>query len=156
MRFEAGLTKRTVEPLGLMFYGSRWHLVAWCRLRKDVRDFRLDRMESFEVLNECFEGHDDFSIEEFVKWDIEESALIQIELVCERWALETLINQMPAMMDEQTELEGGKFQIRARAYSLEWLARWLISMGTAVQVIQPRELQVLVVEQANKIKGLYD
>lgn len=149
------ITVRTVEPLGLMFYGSRWHLVAWCRLRKDFRDFRLDRMDSFEVLNECFSGHDDFSLEEFVKWEVDESSMHPYELVCERWALETLVNQMPAIIDSQTELKSGQFKILARAYSFEWLARWLISLGTAVRVVHPKEIKGIVVEEAEKIANLY-
>lgn len=35
---------RVVEPLGLLGAGPQWYLVGWCRLRRDVREFRLDRM----------------------------------------------------------------------------------------------------------------
>jgi predicted DNA-binding transcriptional regulator YafY len=45
------LTSREVEPLG--FLGAEhWYLVAWCRLRGDVRGFRLDRIRTVEVLAE--------------------------------------------------------------------------------------------------------
>jgi predicted DNA-binding transcriptional regulator YafY len=37
-------TERTVRPLGLLFWGKVWTLVAWCELRSDFRMFRLDRM----------------------------------------------------------------------------------------------------------------
>lgn len=35
---------RHVWPLGLYFWGSTWSLAAWCELRKDFRNFRLDRI----------------------------------------------------------------------------------------------------------------
>jgi predicted DNA-binding transcriptional regulator YafY len=37
-------TNRLIEPIGILFFGSYWHLVAFCRLRKDYRDFRTDRI----------------------------------------------------------------------------------------------------------------
>jgi predicted DNA-binding transcriptional regulator YafY len=37
-------TEREVQPLALHFWGSVWTLAAWCRLRKDFRNFRLDRV----------------------------------------------------------------------------------------------------------------
>lgn len=35
---------RAVQPLGLYFWGNVWTLAAWCELRNDFRNFRLDRM----------------------------------------------------------------------------------------------------------------
>ncbi len=149
------LSKRTVEPLGLMFYGSRWHLIAWCRLRKEIRDFRLDRMVEFQALKETFSGHEDFSLKDFVKQDIEGSSLEEVELRCERWVLETVLNHMPGVIESKKELKSGRFRIKARAYSLDWMARWLISLGTAIKVKRPKELQAMVTEQAEKIADLY-
>jgi predicted DNA-binding transcriptional regulator YafY len=37
-------SSRAVEPLGLARDGGNWYLVAWCRLRGGVREFRLDRV----------------------------------------------------------------------------------------------------------------
>lgn len=39
-------TSRTVRPLGLFFWGTTWSLVAWCALRDDFRNFRVDRIQS--------------------------------------------------------------------------------------------------------------
>jgi predicted DNA-binding transcriptional regulator YafY len=40
---------RTVRPLGLFFWGERWTLAAWCEMRGDFRNFRLDRMTGISV-----------------------------------------------------------------------------------------------------------
>jgi predicted DNA-binding transcriptional regulator YafY len=34
---------------------NKWILVAWCYLRKEVRAFRIDRIQSFKILEEKFE-----------------------------------------------------------------------------------------------------
>ncbi len=51
-------TPRDVEPLGLIYYSDRWHLIAYCRLRQDYRDFRTDRMQDLRVRNVAFAGHE--------------------------------------------------------------------------------------------------
>jgi predicted DNA-binding transcriptional regulator YafY len=51
---DGALTKRTVWPLALSFWGPTWLLLAWCELRQDHRHFRLDRMQTAETLNTPF------------------------------------------------------------------------------------------------------
>ena len=47
-------TDRTVRPLGVFFWGRAWTLAAWCELRNDFRNFRLDRVGAV-TLGERFE-----------------------------------------------------------------------------------------------------
>jgi predicted DNA-binding transcriptional regulator YafY len=47
-------TERTVRPLGVFFWGRTWTLAAWCELRNDFRDFRLDRVKSIDMIDEAF------------------------------------------------------------------------------------------------------
>lgn len=50
-------TSRTVEPFALISTTENWLLIAWCRLRKEFRYFRLDRITELQVLTEKFEQH---------------------------------------------------------------------------------------------------
>ncbi|MBO4205398.1 helix-turn-helix transcriptional regulator [Micromonospora echinofusca] len=45
-------TVRDVEPLGFLGTPVHWYLVAWCRLRDELRAFRTDRMTSVTALAE--------------------------------------------------------------------------------------------------------
>ena len=45
---------REVEPLCLSFWGGAWTLGAWCRLRRDFRNFRPDRIAQFDASGETF------------------------------------------------------------------------------------------------------
>ncbi|MGM9479058.1 helix-turn-helix transcriptional regulator [Pedobacter sp. GSP4] len=38
------VSKREVEPIGLIFYAFSWHLIAWCHYRNQYRDFNLTRI----------------------------------------------------------------------------------------------------------------
>src|SRR5437867_3440869 len=43
-------TDRTVRPLGVFFWGKTWTLAAWCEMRVDFRNFRLDRVSESALL----------------------------------------------------------------------------------------------------------
>ena len=47
-------TDRVVRPLGVFFWGRTWTLAAWCELRNDFRNFRLDRVTGSTLLDETF------------------------------------------------------------------------------------------------------
>ncbi len=60
-------TERILWPLGMIGWGGRWTLLAWCELRRDYRNFRFDRFESLAVLAEQFSPTDDISIAHYLK-----------------------------------------------------------------------------------------
>ncbi|WP_322748838.1 MULTISPECIES: helix-turn-helix transcriptional regulator [unclassified Frankia] len=39
-------SEREVEPIGLLTAQGRWYLLAWCRVRRASRGFRLDRIQA--------------------------------------------------------------------------------------------------------------
>ncbi|WP_045113822.1 helix-turn-helix transcriptional regulator [Microscilla marina] len=53
---EGGTTNRLIEPFAIV-NSENWYLIAWCRLRKEFRFFRLDRIQKMEVLSENFKPH---------------------------------------------------------------------------------------------------
>jgi predicted DNA-binding transcriptional regulator YafY len=58
---------RKVEPIGLCYLTGSWHLIAWCRLRKDIRDFRVDRIRSLQLLDELYEKRKRQSLDDYLK-----------------------------------------------------------------------------------------
>jgi predicted DNA-binding transcriptional regulator YafY len=63
-------TDRVVRPLGLFFWGNKWTLTAWCELREDFRDFRLDRIQEMTMLDTRFEPEPGKTIEDFfARWE---------------------------------------------------------------------------------------
>jgi predicted DNA-binding transcriptional regulator YafY len=63
----AGTTKRNVEPFAVINkVGESWYLIAWCRLRKDFRLFRFDRIRKLEITDEKFVPHK-ISLQEYLE-----------------------------------------------------------------------------------------
>jgi predicted DNA-binding transcriptional regulator YafY len=52
------VTKRDIEPFALINnLGESWYLIAFCRLRKDFRLFRFDRIRKIEITDQKFIPH---------------------------------------------------------------------------------------------------
>lgn len=49
-------TDREIEPFAILS-AENWYLIAWCRLRREFRFFRPDRIQKMEVLSENFKPH---------------------------------------------------------------------------------------------------
>ncbi len=67
-RDESGrATAREVEPLCLAFWGGSWTLGAWCRMRRDFRNFRPDRIVDLGVRDEHFSEHPERSFDAYLR-----------------------------------------------------------------------------------------
>ena len=54
------LTERDFDPYGLAYRGGCWYVVGKCHLRRGLRSFRLDRVQSVRPLPETFTRPDNF------------------------------------------------------------------------------------------------
>jgi predicted DNA-binding transcriptional regulator YafY len=60
-------TTRAVEPLAVISTRGSLGLLAWCRLRHDLRTFRIDRIRSISLADDRFEDHPDLALERFIQ-----------------------------------------------------------------------------------------
>lgn len=60
-------TKRNIEPLAVYFTENAWILVAYCRLRNEQREFRLDRILKLTITSETFEYQQNFTLKQYLE-----------------------------------------------------------------------------------------
>ena len=60
-------TRRTIDPYGFKLWFGIWYLVGYCHLRKQVRTFRIDRIQNIEITSKTFNVMEGFDFEEFFK-----------------------------------------------------------------------------------------
>ena len=80
-KYQNEVTDRAVDPIGLSYYLSNWHMIAFCHKRKDYRDFRVDRIESFESTDKSFSDKQHISIKEYFNLNKPEIGLHDISLI---------------------------------------------------------------------------
>ncbi len=61
------VSRRTTEPIGLIFYALNWHIIAWCHVRSDYRDFRVSRILTLKDTGRQFEKQDHMDLNTYMK-----------------------------------------------------------------------------------------
>ncbi|SKB07618.1 Predicted DNA-binding transcriptional regulator YafY, contains an HTH and WYL domains [Prosthecobacter debontii] len=160
MAYNAGskgvITSRIIEPLGMMFYAREWHLIAFCRLRQEFRDFRLDRMVRWEVLTERFMGHENFSVKAFLESSLNEHAVLPTTVCFAPESLDRVRREMSCPDVKEEVLPDGRVRMEMLAYSQEWLVGWLMSFGRHVEVLHPPELRQQMRDMALHIASRHE
>lgn len=61
------ICERAIEPLAITSARGALALLAWCRLRGDLRTFRLDRIRTIAMTAEQFDNHPSLTLERFIQ-----------------------------------------------------------------------------------------
>jgi len=138
---------REIEPMGLTYYGDRWHLIAWCRLRQDYRDFRTDRIQELAVLSARFEPRTNFSLDEFLQRTDQPRTTVTAVIRVDPVTAERVRKEAPfkIVKEERTENDVG-FTIEAGDW--DWYMGWFLSFGSRVTIIEPEALRARLFEVA--------
>lgn len=147
-------TVRDVEPLGVTYHSAAWYLVAWCRLRKDFRYFKLERIQSMEVLTERFAPRPDFSLREYLQRSMETEECVTARLWFARVAIERAQRESYSGFSEMRP-SGDGFEVVLKAYSSEWLVRWVLSFGREAELLGPAKLRKWVLAEAEGVRARY-
>ncbi len=60
-------TERIIHPYALYFSGAVWTTIGYCELRKELREFRLDRMLTLMELPETFQTDKSFNLNTYLE-----------------------------------------------------------------------------------------
>lgn len=140
---------RAIESIGVFIDGGFWYVLAYCRLRQDIRQFRLDRIQSMTLLEDGFTNEYrelayyleskpkvpktevmievDKEIVRYLDWDRRYFGFVS----------EQILEDHVAMCFQSTNAE-------------ETFARWLMTFADHIRVVKPRSLQNRVQELLNK------
>lgn len=152
-QYKQATEKRFIEPISLVFYAANWHLIAWCRLRKDFRDFRLDRIQSFKITNEIYQRDLDKSFEEYLKKQKETISLFSIKIAYPKALFLRLGDSKYWYGFINVEFSDETAIMYFVNPALEGFAKWLLTLEPCVEVIEPVELRT---EFYSLLKNLLD
>jgi predicted DNA-binding transcriptional regulator YafY len=147
---------RIIEPVGLCFYGYNWHLIAFCRLRNDYRDFRLDRIQNLEIDNDCVSVNVDITISDYFNqiWKTEDLFNVVVDFKDEV-AAQIADSKYFFGFYEQNNIGNG-IQMRFAVNDLIYIANWLLSLEEkVVRVVEPIELRTIMINKVTKLANLY-
>ncbi len=132
-------TERYVEPVGVFYLDNHWHLIAWCRMQKDYRDFRFDRMLDVQHTEDgIFINHP--SLKDYLANVYEQRNLHQVVLRVDKEAALHLGEQKYYNGYIGETPVGDELEMSFLTISLEGFARWYMSFGDYASIIEPDSL----------------
>ena len=141
---------RTSDPLKIWFKEKAWYLFAYCHDKKDIRQFKINRIKELILTEEHFEK----SLENF-KFDDKKSKVKDVRVV-----VEIDKSQAYRVYDECSEeniskMENGNFEIIMEYPENEWLYGYLLSFGEYLKVKEPERIKRILFEKIEKMKENY-
>ena len=137
---DGGETERDVDVYGLAYRGGAWYAVGQCHLRRDLRSFRLDRVQAVEALPKSFGRPPGF--------DVLGHLVRSIAMLPRAHAVEVLLgtdleSARRAVFVELGELSAcaGGVRLTVQADDLDWVARELARLPFGFRIKKPVALR---------------
>jgi predicted DNA-binding transcriptional regulator YafY len=148
-------TCRVLEPLGLCFYSISWHLIAYCRLRNEYRDFRVDRIKSLTLNPEKFVQREKMTVREYFQKYAESSELSEVIIRVDKKA-ETIFKNIKYYYGfVGQEDRGEQIEMDFITGDLPYFGRWLLMYADSVEVVKPVELKLIMRNLITSIKNRF-
>ena len=132
-------TERVVEPYALALRWGLWYLVGFCRLRREMRTFRMDRVQEVTPLDDRFTVPRDFSAREYLEQAVRSEPVYTVAVHLDASVAAVTRERHDTWM-ELADQEDGSITARFRVPNLDWASGWVLSLGTAARVLEPPEL----------------
>ncbi len=145
--------RRQVEPYHIWFFDGTFYLIAYCRLRKQIRIFAVDRMDQLSFIQETFEPPENFDP---AAWMMSSFGVFKGELhtVVVEFSpgvagyIEEKIWHPSQQIVKKTD---GRLVLTLKVAGLEEIKHWLMQWGGTFRVIAPLALARLIREEAEAI-----
>jgi proteasome accessory factor B len=139
--------KREVEPYGLLSRRGSWYLIGRCRVRKEVRCFKLDRITSKVLVNKKsprspdFDVPTDFNLQEAAEWEwpipCEKEVLAKVSFAPR---LAFAFESGGADVTSSRRLKDGTLNVTYRVGDPEQFLDWVLEFGPDARIVSPQEL----------------
>lgn len=154
------MSGRTVEPIQLLFKEYTWYVRAFCRVRQDMRLFKVMRMKRVRVLEETFTpvGAADreraFRIGEDEKLMEESDGLVRIVLWIHNREAYRIYDRFEE--EEITRLPDGNFRVEIDSLPDDWIYGVILSFGPSARVLEPVWIQKEIHNRICEMKKFYE
>lgn len=136
------MSRRTVEPVQLLFKEYTWYLRAFCRERNAWRIFKLFRMKRLEVLSEVFVPRDGSDGEAGAGAEDQKEPALSSAVIDIRIDRKEAYRIYDRFEEEEIEaLPEGDFLVHMHADVDDWVYGVILSFGSSAEVLAPEEIR---------------
>ena len=147
-------TRRTVEPMTIVFKWYSWYLFGFCRLRDDYRLFRLSRMQNVQSMRERFVRRDG-TFEALSHISHAPDGREWIDAVFKFHGSMRLHVEDYFRNDKIDTTDDGSLRVKVRLLEDDWLHGMILSYGDRIEVLEPASLRQTILKKSQTILKKY-
>lgn len=144
------LRVRTANPYGIANVDTVWYLVAYDHARRDLRHFRLDRVDKMELLDKTFERPEKLQMRDENNSRRGVTLRVLFDADVARWVREASNYFATAFQDTRDGLV-----VTLNVRHAREVVQWLLGWGSHVRVLETEELRELLRNEAEKMLENY-
>ncbi len=152
------VTMRNVDPYELCWHSGNLYLVAFCHSRKNVRIFRIDRIQSSKASKNSFKRINEFSLKDYLgdTWRIYRGdKKIEVKLLIFP-PVSRLFEEARYHESQQVEkVENDNIICSFEVNDSPEFRNFLLGWGKSVKVLEPKKLRKEIKEELEGMMGLY-
>lgn len=138
-------TQRGLDPYALVHRWGWWYVIGLCHVHQEVRTFRVDRIFNVALLDITFAQSSDFNLQTYLKNEMQTQPQIMARLRFEP-SHANLITGNQSYWERIESKPDGSVEVTFLSPTLEWAASTSLAYGPAVEVLEPLELRMMVME----------
>ncbi|MCI3936866.1 YafY family transcriptional regulator [Chryseobacterium aahli] len=147
--FGAKVSNRTIEAVGIFYEFTYWYIMAFCTLRKDFRQFRVDRILKISKTETSFS-------QEYGKINdhrrVASKTTTKVKLLVDKKIMGYLINSKSYYgLIEEIETDKGIEMTFETEWIDEGFPRWLITFADYAKILEPELLKTKMKDLVQKI-----
>lgn len=141
---------RNIEPVGLFHENRHWYILGYCHLRKDYRQFRIDRIQNISRSGKSFiRKHG--SVEKHRQKE-DNPKKKTIKLLVDKEVAGHLKYDRDYFGFISEEVKGGQIEMTFEiSEKEEGFARWFLMFGDHAQILEPENLKVEIEKLITRI-----
>ncbi|MDA3613860.1 helix-turn-helix transcriptional regulator [Polluticaenibacter yanchengensis] len=144
--------QRLVEPIGVFHESGFWYFMAYCHLRKDIRQFRIDRIEAIEMTSDIF-TQTFKPLADYLKKEVKVPKQKVKILVSKRLAYYmSWDKKYYGFISEQETEDGIEMIFETKSLEQEF-TRWLLMYADGIKVLEPQALKLSIKNMIDNIKA---
>jgi predicted DNA-binding transcriptional regulator YafY len=150
-------SRRTVHPYRWRHVDDTLYLIGYCTLRKGVRTFAVDRIESVEVTEKGFRIPDTFDMQAFLQdsFGIFQGPPVAVAIRFDKSVAGYIRERLWHHSQELADQADGSLIFTATVAGLEEISHWILRWGAGAQVLAPLELRRIISRHAAAMADHY-